>query len=143
LGKLVEEAGSEFRNRPGRTDIYHVKPYHPTTIPTISGPLRYYGTFYKNKYTKESYCHAGSFPGLKKHGYFCPYVKAPAAEASCETSFAAAGRRISAMIGMRACLKAKPVLIPRQTARSFLRGATRFPKSQKDAVNTFHTVPCA
>jgi hypothetical protein len=31
LGKLVEEVEREFRNRPGRTDIYHVKSYHPRT----------------------------------------------------------------------------------------------------------------
>lgn len=136
LGKLVEEVEREFRNRPGRTDIYHVKSYHPRTILTIFGPLRYYRTFYKNKYTNESYCHVDAFLGLKKHDYFCPYVKALVAEASCETSFAAAGRRISAMIGMRACLKAKPVLISRQTARSFLREIRLVPPSPEKMPST-------
>ncbi|MBN2898284.1 MAG: UPF0236 family protein, partial [Clostridia bacterium] len=121
LKQLIENIETEFRNRPGRTTVYHVKSYHPRTILTIFGPLTYYRTFYKNRKTKESYCHVDSFLGLRKYDYFCPYVKALVTEASCDTSFAAAGRHVSAAVGNRVSLKGNPVLISRQTARSFVR----------------------
>jgi hypothetical protein len=42
-GKPVEEAGNGFRDRPGRTDIYHVKPYHPEPSRPYPAPLHNMG----------------------------------------------------------------------------------------------------
>jgi len=121
LKQLIENIETEFLNRPGRTTFYHVKSHHPRTLLTIFGPLTYYRTFYKNVKTEESYCHVDSFLGLRKYDYFCPYVKALVTEAACDSSFAAAGRHVSATVGNRVSLKGNPVLISRQTARSFVK----------------------
>jgi len=116
---FFENLDYEFRYSPGRTSSYHVSAVHFRTIMTIFGLITYERTFYKNIHTKESYCHVDSFLGLRKYDHFDPYIKSLVVEASCDTSFAAAGRCISALIGERVVLEQGLLRISRQTARAF------------------------
>lgn len=118
---FLEKLDFEFKESPGRTKTYHVKSYHKRSIMTVFGLVTYERTFYSNKHSGESYCHVDSLLGLKKHDHFDPYVKALVVEASCDNSFAAAGRQVSAIIGERVHLDRRMPHISRQTARTFTR----------------------
>jgi hypothetical protein len=118
---FFEKLDYDFRYSFGRTSNYHVSTVHPRTLMTIFGLITYERTFYKNVHTKESYCHVDSFLGLRKYDHFDPYIKSLVVEASCDTSFAAAGRYVSTLIGERVALKQGLLRISRQTARAFTR----------------------
>lgn len=55
--RYLEKADLEFRNSPGRTNLYHVKNTRNRTIVTVFGPITFKRTEYIRLDTKESYCY--------------------------------------------------------------------------------------
>ena len=140
IKKLLEELDCKFINKSGRTKTYHVKAFHPRTIMTIFGLITYSRTFYKNQHTGKLYCHVDSLLGLKKYDHYDPYVKALVVEASCDHSFASAGRQVSALIGERVSFEQEQPQISRQTARSFTKNNTISSVTHKRCKNTPKTL---
>lgn len=121
LRRFIEKTDLEFRNSPERIKKYHVKSTHKRTIMTVFGPLTFNKTFYTDKYSKRPYCYVDDFFGFEKYGRFDIHVKSLVLEACSDMSMAAAGRKVSGMIGRRTGTGMKDCNISRQTARTIVR----------------------
>ena len=121
IRKIIEDVDMSFRNNPERLKKYHVKSFHKRTLMTIFGPLTFSRTFYADKHTKQSYSYTDDFFGFEKYGRFDMDVKSLLIEACSDMSMAAAGRKVSGMIGQRTGSGAKDTNISRQTVRTIVR----------------------
>lgn len=74
---------------------------------TVFDPLTFNKTFYTDKCSSRPYCYVDDFFGFEKYGRFDIHVKSLVLEACSDMSMAAAGRKVSGMIGQRTGSSAK------------------------------------
>lgn len=117
LIKAVEES---FFNNKNRTKRYHSKGLKKRTIVTLYGPLSFRRRFYKDNDTGEHFAYVDRCFRFEKYDRFDSFVKAFLTEAVCEMSMAAAGRKVSAILGERTKNPENKINISRQVVRSFI-----------------------
>ena len=140
LKDYIEAIDMEYRNSIERLSKYHIKSHHERTVMTIFGPLTFKKTFYIDKQTKESYSYIDDYFGFEKYARIDIHVKSLILEACCEMSMAAAGRKISDMIGYRTGSMVKDTNISKQTVRRFVRNFKLPHKSFERKNNTPDTL---